>query len=415
MPPRRVSRLIQRFLYTLTRKRGTPIMEEIILLKQGEMVLKGLNRRSFESRMCANLSRRLNRIGAFRVYALQSTVYVEPKTPESDMDAAYDCASKVFGAVSITRAAACEKNLEDIVRVAAEYLGDTLRQSATFKVESKRSDKTFPMTSQELSREVGGRLHDAFPHLKVDLHHPEQTVFVEIRDRKAYVHLQARPAAGGMPLGTNGRGMLLLSGGIDSPVAGYLIARRGVELRCVHFFSPPYTSERAKRKVLELAGLMEDYTGHLKVHVVPFTEIQEAIRDHCPEDLFTILMRRFMMRIAQALAEKEECRCLITGESLGQVASQTMEAMGVTGAVCTLPVFRPCIGMDKEEIVRVSRRIGTFETSIQPYEDCCTVFTPKHPKTKPRLGPVEAAEAKLPVDELVRAAVENMELLEALR
>lgn len=390
-------------------------MEEIILLKQGEMVLKGLNRRSFESRMCSNLVRRMQKCGNFCVYALQSTIYIEPKDNTCDFEQAYRQASKVFGAVSITRAASCEKDLDSITETAIQYLGETLKASTSFKVESKRSDKTFPYTSQQLSVEVGGRLHDAFPHLKVDLHHPEQIVYVEIRDRKAYVHLQAQPAAGGMPIGTNGRGMLLLSGGIDSPVAGYRIARRGVELRCVHFFSPPYTSERARRKVLELAGLLEDYTGRLKVHVVPFTEIQEQIREHCPEELFTILMRRFMMRVAERLAIKEECGCLITGESLGQVASQTMEAMGVTGAVCNLPVFRPCIGLDKEEIVQTARKIGTFETSIQPYEDCCTVFTPKHPKTKPRLGPVEAAEALLPVEQLVQEAVDGTELMEAIR
>lgn len=390
-------------------------MEEIILLKQGEMVLKGLNRRNFENRMVSNIAYRLRRFGSFKVYSLQSTVYIEPQSEVCDLDGAYEAASKVFGAVSITRAAACDKDLEALYRTAKSYLRADLERAATFKVESKRADKAFPLTSIQLSQEVGGRLQDDFPHLKVDLHRPELTVFLEVRDHRAYVHAQAAPAAGGMPLGTNGRGMLLLSGGIDSPVAGYMMAKRGVELEAVHFFSYPYTSQRAKRKVLELAGLMGDYTGRLRVHVAPFTHIQEEIRDKCPEALFTVLMRRFMMRIAQGTALKNDCKCLITGESLGQVASQTMEAMGVTGSVCTLPVFRPCVGMDKEEIVRLARKIGTFETSIQPYEDCCTVFTPRHPKTKPTPEEAALAEEKLDVAALVEESLAGVEIMEGIR
>ena len=259
--------------------------------------------------------------------------------------------------------------------------------------------------------EIGGALHDRFPHLKVDVENPELRVKVEVRDRMAYVHANPLPGAGGMPVGINGRAALLLSGGIDSPVAGYMIAKRGVSLHGIHFFSYPYTSERAKKKVLELGEKLVRYNGRLRVSMVPFTKIQEEIRAHCREDMFTLIMRRFMMRISERVAREYDCRALITGESLGQVASQTMEAMGVTGAVCELPVLRPVVGMDKEEIVRIARKIDTFEISILPYEDCCTVFTPKHPKTKPRKYDVEAEEAKLPVDELVDEAVAQIEVI----
>lgn len=389
-------------------------MKEIILLKLGEMVLKGLNRKRFEAKFVANLHHKLADCGHFKIYALQSTVYIEALDSGSDFDRAFDLAAKEFGAVSITRAIEVEKNIEIIKETASTYLKEELNNVRSFKVESKRADKTFPMNSQEISQEVGGYLHDCFPHLRADMHHPDEVVMVEIRDRFAYIHLKAKPAAGGIPIGTGGRGLLLLSGGIDSPVAGYMIARRGVEIRTIHFVSPPYTSERAKQKVLQLAGLMQPYTGRLKVHVVPFTDIQEAIRDHCKEDYFTVIMRRFMMRIANEVAKKEKCQCLITGESLGQVASQTIEAITVTEDTANLPVLRPCIGLDKEQIVAISREIGTFEKSIEPYEDCCTVFTPRHPKTKPVLEDVVAEESKLDIDKLVAEAVEGIELLEAM-
>lgn len=384
-------------------------MKELFLLKLGEIVLKGLNRRAFEDRLRSNIARRLRDFGSFEVYVLQSTVYVEPQDELCDLDGAWEACGCVFGVVSMCRCRACDKDLEAIFRTAVDYLGDELAAASSFKVESKRSDKAFPMTSIQISQAVGGMLAEEFPQVVVDVRNPDYTVYVEVRERSAYVHGPAEAGAGGLPTGMGGRAGVLLSGGIDSPVAGYMMAKRGVELECIHFFSYPYTSERAKEKVLELARLMSRYCGRMTVDVVGFTEIQEAIRDHCPEELFTIIMRRFMMRIAERIAADHGCGCLVTGESLGQVASQTMQAMAVTNAVCTLPVFRPLIGMDKEEIITVARKIGTMETSILPYEDCCTVFTPKHPKTRPNLRAVEKAETALDVEALVARAIENTE------
>ena len=384
-------------------------MNEIILLKLGEMVLKGLNRHSFEDKLQANIYRRINGFGKFRVYTRQSTTYVEPMEDSCDTDAAWEALKKVFGVVGLSRARACEKDKDAILRACQEYLGDKLSQARTFKVETKRADKTFPMTSIQLSQYVGGELDELYPDLKVDVHHPELTVYVEVRDYAAFVHADPDPGAGGLPVGINGRAVSLLSGGIDSPVASWMIAKRGVALEMVHFFSYPYTSPEAKEKVIQLARDLLPYTGRLTVHVVPFTAIQEELRRSCPEELFTILMRRFMMRISQEVARRCGAKALVTGESLGQVASQTMEAMALTGAVVDLPVLRPCVGMDKEEIVRVARKIGTFETSILPYEDCCTVFTPRHPRLRPLPGEVQAAEEKLDVDALVQAAVDGIE------
>ncbi len=384
-------------------------MNEIILLKLGEMVLKGLNRHSFEDKLQANIYRRINGFGKFRVYTRQSTTYVEPMEDSCDTDAAWEALKKVFGVVGLSRARACEKDKDAILRACQEYLGDKLSQARTFKVETKRADKTFPMTSIQLSQYVGGELDELYPNLKVDVHHPELTVYVEVRDYAAFVHADPDPGAGGLPVGINGRAVSLLSGGIDSPVASWMIAKRGVALEMVHFFSYPYTSPEAKEKVLDLARLLTPWCGHLTVHVVPFTAIQEELRRSCPEELFTFLMRRFMMRISQEVARRCGAKALVPGESLGQVASQTMEAMALTGAVVDLPVLRPCVGMDKEEIVRVARKIGTFETSILPYEDCCTVFTPRHPRLRPLPGEVQAAEEKLDVDALVQAAVDGIE------
>ena len=384
-------------------------MNEIILLKLGEMVLKGLNRHSFEDKLQANIYRRINGFGKFRVYTRQSTTYVEPMEDSCDTDAAWEALKKVFGVVGLSRARACEKDKDSILRACREYLGDKLSQARTFKVETKRADKTFPMTSIQLSQYVGGELDELYPNLKVDVHHPELTVYVEVRDYAAFVHADPDPGAGGLPVGINGRAVSLLSGGIDSPVASWMIAKRGVALEMVHFFSYPYTSPEAKEKVLDLARLLTPWCGHLTVHVVPFTAIQEELRRSCPEELFTILMRRFMMRISQEVARRCGAKALVTGESLGQVASQTMEAMALTGAVVDLPVLRPCVGMDKEEIVRVARKIGTFETSILPYEDCCTVFTPRHPRLRPLPGEVQAAEEKLDVDALVQAAADGIQ------
>ena len=384
-------------------------MNEMILLKLGELVLKGLNRRSFEDKLQANIYRRLNHLGQFRVYTRQSTTYVEPMSDDCDMDGAWEALKKVFGVVGLSRARACDKDKDAILAAAREYLGDKLAAARTFKVETKRADKTFPMTSIQLSQYVGGELDDLYPNLKVDVHHPELTVHIEVRDYAAFVHADPEPGAGGLPVGINGRAVSLLSGGIDSPVASWMIAKRGVALEMVHFFSYPYTSPEAKEKVLELARLLTPWCGRLTVHVVPFTAIQEELRRSCPPELFTLIMRRFMMRIAQAVADRCGAKALVTGECLGQVASQTMEAMAVTGAVTRLPILRPVVGMDKEDIVRVAREIGTFDTSILPYEDCCTVFTPRHPRLRPTLEEVEAAEASLDVEAMVRSAVEGIE------
>ena len=386
-------------------------MNEIFLLKLGEIILKGANRRQFENKLKTNVARRMRPLGEFKVNILQSTVYVEPENDECDMEGAWEACHAIFGVISLCRCRPCEKTLDAIFDAVVTYLGDDLAAASSFKVESKRSDKRFPMTSIQISQEIGGRLQEAYPDVMVDVHHPGYTVNVEVRDHAAYVHGPAEPGAGGLPTGVGGRAMVLLSGGIDSPVAGYMIAKRGVELECVHFFSYPYTSELAKQKVLDLARLMTRYCGRMTVNIVGFTEIQEAIRDNCPEEYFTLIMRRFMMEIAERIGRDHGCQCLVTGENLGQVASQTMEAMGVTSAVVDLPVFCPLIGMDKEEIVTIARRIGTLETSILPYEDCCTVFTPRHPRTKPTRAQVEKAESKLDRPALIERALANTELV----
>ncbi len=386
-------------------------MNEMFLLKLGEIVLKGGNRFQFENRLKTNVCRRLRPYGEFSVRISQSTVFVEPLNDQCDLDGAWDAAHTIFGVISLCRCRPCEKELDAIFDTVNAYLGDELLAAKSFKVESKRSDKRFPLNSIQLSQEIGGRLAERYPALKVDVHHPDYTVYVEIRDHAAYVHGPAEQGAGGLPTGVGGRAMVLLSGGIDSPVAGYMIAKRGVELEAVHFFSYPYTSELAKDKVLELARLMTRYCGRMTVNIVGFTEIQEAIRDNCPEEYFTLIMRRFMMMISERIARDHGCGCLVTGENLGQVASQTMEAMAVTGACVDLPIFQPLIGMDKEEIVTIARKIGTMETSILPYEDCCTVFTPRHPKTKPTKAQVDRACAKLDFDALIERALANTELV----
>lgn len=384
-------------------------MNDIILLKQGEIILKGQNRRFFEDKLLANIRRRLRGLGEYNVYSSQSTVYVEPKNDDCDMDAALDALMKVFGAVGITRAMACEKDKDAITAAAAEYLKESMEEAKSFKVETKRSDKSFPMSSIEISQYVGGLLAEKFPDTEVDVHNPELTVHVEVREYAAYVHGNPLPGAGGMPVGCNGSAVTLLSGGIDSPVSSYLIARRGIHLIPVHFFSFPYTSEQAKEKVLELAKLLTAYCGRLTVEIVPFTHIQEEIRDKCPEEYFTLIMRRFMMRISEAIAELNGCKALVTGENLGQVASQTMEALRVTEECVSLPVLRPLIGLDKKDIVEYAVKIGTFDTSILPYEDCCTVFTPRHPRTKPRLEDVLEVEKALDVEALVKEALDGIE------
>ena len=362
---------------------------EMFLLKLGEVVLKGLNRRSFEDKLVNNVRRRLKSCGSFQVYIRQSTIYVEPTTDNCDMEAAYAACRQVFGVVAVARAVPCEKTVEAIVETAKRYLADEFAAARSFKVESKRADKQFYLNSIQISQAVGGDLAEAFPHITVDVHKPDLTVYVEIREKAAYVHAPALPGAGGL----------------DSPVSSWMMARRGVELEMVHFVSPPYTSQQAQDKVLELARLLTAYCGRMIVHIVPFTEIQEEIRKNCPEEYFTLIMRRFMMRLAEAVAKKAGAKALITGESLGQVASQTMMALGVTEDVTSMPVLRPLIGMDKVEIIRIAREIGTYETSILPYEDCCTVFTPRHPATRPDIEEVRKAEAALDVDGLVAKAL----------
>ena len=386
-------------------------MREIILCKLGEVVLKGLNRHSFETKLMSNIRRRTQKFGKFRIYSRQSTIYVEPMEDSCDLAGAYAGCKQVFGLIAIARAVPCEKSKEAILDTARAYLGDELRKARSFKVETKRADKSFPMGSIEISQWVGGMLHDAFPHLKVDVHDPELTVYVEVREDAAYVHAPAEPAAGGLPLGMGGSALSLLSGGIDSPVSSYMMAKRGVVLEMLHFAAPPYTSDLARQKVLQLARELTPWCGRMSVHIVPLTQIQEQIRRECPEEYFTLITRRFMMRIADRLAKEFDCRALITGENLGQVASQTMEALRVSEDVTDLPVLRPLIGMDKEEIVRIARHIGTFDTSILPYEDCCTVFTPRHPKTKPHVEEVREIESVLDIQGLVDKALSQREVV----
>mgnify|MGYP001623001111 FL=1 len=381
-------------------------MQEVILLKLGEIVLKGLNRNTFEGALLKNIRRRLAPVGPFDVRFAQSTISITPG-PGADFEAAVDRVRKIFGVITFSRACVTEKTMESVCAAAVEYLRPQLSAVRAFKVETKRSDKKFPLKSPEISAEVGAALLDAYPNLHVDVHNPDVTVRVEIRDFGAYVHGEPEQGAGGIPVGTGGKAALLISGGIDSPVAAWMMAKRGVELTPVHFASPPYTSERAEQKVADLLRRVAAYAGRMYMITVPFARVQEEILDKCPEEYFTILMRRFMMRISAEIAKIEGCAALITGESLGQVASQTMQAIAVTDEASPLPVFRPLIGMDKSEIVSISRKIDTYDLSVLPYEDCCTVFTPRHPRTRPELAAVLEAERALDVESLVRACVEG--------
>lgn len=384
-------------------------MKEIILIKDGELSLKGLNRQNFEDRMIRNIKRRLKPLGEFHVKKAQSTIYIIPESEDFDFEEALKRMGTVFGIAGFSRACVCEKSAEDIFNKAPVYLKDTLSSVKTFKVEAKRADKAFPLTSPEISRELGGILLKNFHHLKVDVHNPDVIITAEIRDFGAYIRAGQIKGAGGLPVGTSGRAAVLISGGIDSPVAAYLMAKRGLILNAIHFASPPYTSPRAEQKVRDLLSKVAVYSGTIRLAVVPFTEIQEEIGKKCPEDYFTLIMRRMMMRISCIIAQNDECLGLITGESLGQVASQTLPALAATDGVCTMPVMRPLIGMDKEEIITVSKKIDAFETSILPYEDCCTVFTPKHPHTRPKKGQCEVAEKNLDIEGLIKKAVEGTE------
>ena len=385
-------------------------MREILLLKLGEIVLKGLNRRTFEERLMVNVRAALKCAGDFTMQKGQSTLLITPEE-NFDMGMAVEAAKKVFGVASVVVATPCEKTFESVCETAVSYLEKELKSAKTFKCEAKRADKKFPMKSPELCAELGGYILDRFPHLSVDVHNPDVTVTAEIRDFAAYVHGGRIKGAGGMPVGSNGKATMLLSGGIDSPVAGYMVAKRGVCLEAVHFFSPPYTSERAKEKVIELAKILAQYTGPIRLHIVPFTEPQLAIYEKCPEDLLTIIMRRIMMMVTEAIAKRNKSAALVTGESIGQVASQTLESLGVTDCATAFPVMRPLIGMDKEEIIEIARKIGTFKTSVLPYEDCCTVFVPKHPKIKPVLSHVLQAESVLDIDSIIKKCLEEKETM----
>ena len=386
-------------------------MKEILLLKDGEIVLKGLNRRQFEDVLKKNIKNTLSPLGRFEITSAQSTVCVRPLSDDIDLDEACERVGRIFGIVSYSRAALCdEKTLESVLATAPGYLENRLRAAKTFKVEAKRSDKKFPYKSPEICRETGGAILRRFPHLKVDVHNPEVTVYVEIRDFGAYIHANPIRGAGGIPVGTGGKAAILISGGIDLPVAAYMMAKRGIKLTAIHFASPPYTSQRAEDKVVRLLQKVARYSGAMKMYTVPFTKLQEKLRDDCPEELFTIIMRRLMMQIAQRIARDNECQALITGESLGQVASQTIGALGCTDEAADMVVFRPLIGMDKQEIIDISYRIDTYQTSIEPYEDCCTVFTPKHPRTKPILKFVKEAQEKAGFEPLIEEALQNLKI-----
>lgn len=380
-------------------------MKEIILCKYGEIVLKGANRSYFEDLLIQTTRRRVAAYGKFDVYRAQSTIYIEPRDENADIDGVYAAAQKIFGIIAVGRAAVCLKDMDSIRLTVKSYIPKYLAGKLSFKVEAKRSDKRFPLNSMEIAREIGGEILSVCPGIKVDVHNPEIEVKVEVREYGAYVHAGQLPGAGGMPVGSNGCGLLLLSGGIDSPVAGWMLAKRGVRIEALHFESFPYTSERAKEKVIELAKIVARWAGDINLHIISLTHIQEELKRSCNEEYFTLLLRRYMMTIADRIASERSCGALITGESVGQVASQTMQAITVTDAAANMPVFRPCIGLDKEEIVRISRKIGTYDTSIQPYEDCCTVFTPRHPKTRPELEKVLAEERKIDFEALVAEAI----------
>ena len=386
-------------------------MKEIILLKDGEIVLKGLNRRTFEDVLKKNIKYSLHSLGSFEISSAQSIIYVKPLSDGVDLDEACDRISRIFGIVSFSRAAVCdEKTLDAVKRTATEYLEKKLRAAKTFKVEAKRSDKRFEYKSPEICRELGAEILSKYPHLKVDVHNPEITVYVEIRDFGAYVHTNPMKGAGGIPVGTGGNAAILISGGIDSPVAAYMMAKRGIKLTAIHFASPPYTSRRAEEKTVRLLRKVSRYSGKMTMFTVPFTKIQETIKNECPEELFTIILRRLMMVISEQIAENNDCSALITGESLGQVASQTIGALSCTDEAANMLVFRPLIGMDKQEIIDISYKIGTFDISIEPYEDCCTVFTPKHPRTRPVLKYVKEAEQKVDFAPLVEEALQNLKI-----
>lgn len=383
-------------------------MREIIMAKYGELALKGLNRSNFENMLEKNIKNRLEKIGEFQLSRRQSTIYIEPLSESCDLDAAVASVSHVFGIAAVQRSLVLPKDMDIILKEAPEYLKDKLSSAKSFKIEAKRADKSFPYTSPQIQQLLGDAVSEAFPNLTADLHSPDATIIAEIRDKAAYINAEKITAVGGMPVGSGGKGLLLLSGGIDSPVAAFMTAKRGLRIDAIHFQSPPYTSERALMKVRTLCEKLTEYCGNIRLYIVPFTEIQEALRDNCGGDYFTIIMRRLMLKISNRLCKKNHCDALITGESLGQVASQTLSAIVCTDKAAEFPVLRPLVGFDKKEIIEIARRIDTFDTSILPYEDCCTVFTPKHPKTKPRLDDVIREESKFDFAPLIEKAIENI-------
>lgn len=389
------------------------VMKEIVLCKYGEIILKGGNRPKFEKMLVANISAALKNVAKCRIKLIQATIYID-EFEDDKIDLICERLSKVFGIVSITRAAVCEKNMESIRKTAIEYLSEDFSKPCTFKVEAKRADKLFPLNSLEIAIDLGGELDDAFDKIECDVHNPDIVVRCEVRENAAYVYNNRKKikGQGGMPIGTGSKASLLLSGGIDSPVAGHMIAKRGVTIDAINFFSFPYTSDRAKEKVIELAKIIARYTGSMRLYIVPFTEIQLQIRDKCPEEHMTLIMRRFMMRISEKIARKNGSKALITGESVAQVASQTLAALDVTNAVVDMPILQPLIGMDKIEVINRSVEIGTYDTSILPYEDCCTVFTPKHPTINPKRQNIEKSESVLDVEELEKSALSGVEVLE---
>lgn len=385
----------------------------ILLVRYGEIYLKGLNRPYFESLQGKAIKRALREFPDAVTHKGYGRFYVTGLS-EGEMPAAISAVTKVFGLHSVSPAVEMEKDMDSITQtlicLVRDYMAQKGLAQATFKVKAKRADKRFPLSSMELAAELGGRILDAVEGLSVDVHKPDFRVYIEVREQ-CYGYVDVIPGAGGMPQHSNGRAMLLLSGGIDSPVAGYMIAKRGVEINAVHYHSFPYTSEAAKQKVVDLAKLVSEYAGKIHLNVVSFTDIQMQIYEKCPHEMLVIIMRRFMMRIAQRLAEKCGAQAIVTGESIGQVASQTMDSIFVTNSVTTMPVFRPLIGMDKTDIIDIATKIGTYETSILPFEDCCTVFVPKHPLTRPKLEKIVEAESVLDIDALVDAAVKSAELI----
>lgn len=387
-------------------------MKKVILVRYGEIALKGLNKPVFEDKLIKNIRKALNGLGKISVIKSQSRIYIEPEADDYEFDEAIAKVVKVFGIVSVSPVWKVETDFEVIKKYTIEMVKDIVEKNnyKTFKVEAKRGNKKFPMESPEICMELGGVILDNVPGLTVDIRTPDFILYTEVRE-STYIYSEKIEAFGGMPTGSNGKAVLLLSGGIDSPVAGFMMGKRGLEIEAVHFYSYPYTSERAKEKVIDLTKLLAEYVGKIRLHVVPFTDIQLHINDNCPEEQLTIIMRRAMMKISEAIAEKNGALALITGESLGQVASQTIQSLNVTNAVVKMPVFRPLIGMDKIEVIDIARKIGTYETSILPYEDCCTVFVAKHPNTKPKLGLIEKFEEKLQLEELINKAIENTEII----